>query len=71
MLLAAGRAESLYVIERLGENQWGYYQLTRLGHGRHEWLPVSRASYANRAIALFGHLAGLPQGTVPVWRDTP
>jgi hypothetical protein len=70
-LLAAGRAESLYVIERLDDNQWGYYQLTRLGHGRHDWLPVTRASYANRAIALFSHFAGLPQGAVPVWKDAP
>lgn len=70
-LLAAGRAESIYVVERLSEDQWGYYQLTRLGHGRHEWLPVTRASYANRAIALFSHFAGLPEGAVPMWREAP
>lgn len=67
-LLAAGKAESLYMFEQLAGDQWGYYQLTRLGHGPHDWLPVTRASYANRASALFRHIAGLPEAALPVWK---
>jgi hypothetical protein len=67
-LLPAGEAESLYFIERLADGDWGYYQLTRLGHGRLDWLAIPRASYANRANALFRHLAELPEGTLPIWQ---
>lgn len=68
-MLDAGRARTLYLFQHLDGEDWGYYQLTRLGHGRHEWLPVTRASYANRAIAVFRWFAGLPEDAMPVWRD--
>lgn len=68
-LLPAGQAESLYFIEHLAGGDWGYYQLTRLGHGRFDWLGVPRASYANRASALFRHFAELPEGALPTWDD--
>jgi len=68
-VLAAGRAQALYVFEQLDGEQWGYYQLTRLGHGAHDWLPVTRASYANRAQALFRWFAGLPEDALPPWKE--
>lgn len=68
-MLAAGRAQTLYLFQRLDGDQWGYYQLTRLGHGPFDWLPIGKASYANRAIAMFRWFAGLPEDAVPVWQD--
>jgi hypothetical protein len=68
-MLGAGKAQTLYVLQRLDGDQWGYYQLTRIGHGAHDWLPVSRGSYANRATAIFRWFAGLSEDALPVWRD--
>lgn len=68
-MLAAGRAESLYIFQQLAGDEWGYYQLSRIGHGKHDWLPVTAASYANWAIAIFRWFASLPEEAVPVWRD--
>lgn len=68
-MLAAGGAQTLYLFQHLDGDDWGYYQLTRLAHGRHDWLPVTPASYANRASALFRWFAQLPEDALPVWRD--
>lgn len=68
-MLPAGGARSLYLFQRLDGDDWGYYQLVRLGEGRHQWLPVGPASYANRAIALFRWFADLPEQAVPVWKN--
>lgn len=68
-VLGAGKAQTLYLLQRLEGGQWGYYQLTRIGHGAHDWLPVTRASYANRAGAIFRWFAGLAEDALPVWKD--
>lgn len=68
-MLAAGKAQTLYVFQQLVGDDWGYYQLSRIGHGAHDWLPVTDASYANRAGALFRWFGGLPEDALPVWRD--
>jgi hypothetical protein len=68
-MLDTGKAQTLYLLQQLEGGQWGYFQLTRIGHGPHDWLPVTRASYANRAIAIFRWFAGLPEDALPVWRD--
>jgi hypothetical protein len=68
-MLDAGKAQTLYVFQHLAGDQWGYYQLTRLGHGRHDWLPVTRASYANRAQAVFRWFAGLPEDVLTPWKE--
>jgi hypothetical protein len=73
-MLDAGGAETLYVFEHLltssdGKQQWGYYQLTRMGHGLHDWLPVGQASYANRMTSVFRFFTGLDEAELPVWKD--
>jgi hypothetical protein len=68
-VLDTGKAQTLYVFRHLEGDQWGYYQLTRLGHGRHDWLPVTHASYANRAQAVYRWFAGLPEDALTPWKD--
>jgi hypothetical protein len=73
-MLDVGEAQTLYIFERLqvdgsDAELWGYYQLTRLGHGLHDWLPVTEASYANRMSAVFRYFAGLSEDALPVSKD--
>jgi hypothetical protein len=62
-LFAPGTLQSVYFLDRLSpdEGVWGYYSLTRNAApmasslvGGHE------ASYLNRAVALYRHVAGIP-----------
>ena len=66
-MVPAGRSQSVYFFEQLDDDQWGYYCLARLGRGAHELLPISEASYANRASAVFRYFSGLGEDDLPVW----
>jgi hypothetical protein len=60
-LLAGGGIQSAYFLDRESDGVWNFYSLTRIGPTPPllSFL-VKPESYANRAVALFSHLAGLP-----------
>jgi hypothetical protein len=64
-VLDAGNAQTLYFFEHLHEKEWGYYQLSRIGTGLHEKLPIPEASYANRARAIYSHFARINIKNLP------
>lgn len=51
--------QSVTFLERLGPDVWGYYQITRAAAGASVLALGSEASYVNRSVALYRHLAGL------------
>jgi hypothetical protein len=57
--------QALHFLERLGPEEWGYYGLARTGAGASPLTGGREASYVNRAVALFRHLAGLPTDRGP------
>jgi hypothetical protein len=64
-LAGPGDLRSLYFLERWSTTEWGYYSLTGVGAGASALAVGHQASYVNRAIALFRHLAGLPTDQEP------
>ena len=57
-LFEPGELRALYVIERVEDSGWTYYSLS----GTAGASPLARghdASYVNRALALYAHVAGL------------
>ena len=62
-LFDAGAQRAMYVIEREAGDTWTYYQLARtppLVTGA-----ALKASYINRAVAVFRYIAGLPTDAAP------
>jgi hypothetical protein len=64
-LAGPGDLQALYFLERLAPGEWGYYGLARTGAGASPLTGGREASYVNRAVALFRHLAGLPTDRGP------
>jgi hypothetical protein len=67
-LFPPGALQSVYFLDRLSpdEDIWGYYSLTRIGRsGASSLLGGHEASYLNRAVALFRHVAGIPTDAEP------
>jgi hypothetical protein len=66
-LFGPGDLQSLYVLERLGANEWGYYSLTGVREGILSG--GNRASYVNRALSVYRHITGQPiDQKTPYWR---
>lgn len=66
-LAGPGDIQAVYFLSRSAPGFWDYYGLARTGAGASPFLEGHEASYVNRAVALFRHLAGLPtdQGPPP------
>lgn len=64
-LAGPGDLRFLYFIERWSTTEWGYYSLMGIGTGASRLTIGYQASYVNRAVALFRHLAGLPTDREP------
>jgi hypothetical protein len=60
-LFNPGDLRSLHFLEREGPGVWNYYGLAWAGETTASRLAVPQASYVNRAKALYGHFAGLPE----------
>jgi hypothetical protein len=60
-LFNPGDLQSLHFLERQAPNVWRYYGLAWAGETTASLLAVPKASYVNRAKALYGHFAGLPK----------
>jgi hypothetical protein len=61
-LFEAGALQSTILIVRRGPDRWGYYHALRAGEGASLLAVNGGASYANRMIALYRYVAGLPSG---------
>jgi hypothetical protein len=64
-LAGAGDLQAVYFLQRLAGEEWGYYSLVRTGAGASALAAGHAASYVNRAVAFFRHLAGLPAAQDP------
>ena len=64
-LFEPGQLRTAYVLERLAPGVWGFYSLTR-AQTASSLVPVGgEASYINRAVALYRHVAGIPTDQEP------
>jgi hypothetical protein len=67
-LFGPGDLQSLYVLERLGPEEWGYYSLTGVREGILSG-KGDRASYVNRALSIYQHITRQPvDQNTPFWR---
>ena len=64
-LFEPGALKSLYVVERRSPGVWGYYSLGLVGHGASGLAESYPSSFANRAAALYRHIAGIPTDREP------
>jgi hypothetical protein len=64
-LYAPGDLQTLYVIERRAPGQWNFYSLTRTRMASSMLPTGSEASYINRSVAFFRHVAGIPTDQEP------
>jgi hypothetical protein len=64
-LFDTGGLRTVYVIERRGPGVWNYYSLTRTRMASRLLPTGGEASYINRAVAFFRHVAGIPTDQEP------
>ena len=57
--------QSAEIIERISPGVWGVYLLTRTGDGASALAGSHEASYVNRTVAIYRHLAGIPTNAEP------
>jgi hypothetical protein len=70
-LFAEGEYRSLYFVERETGDTWRYYSLLRAPTPISLAVRSHRASYINRAAAIFRYVAGLPTDTEPPLAPKP
>ena len=58
-LFKPGELRALYVLERSAKDVWSYYSLTGTTAGTSPLAGGHEASYINRALALYGYIAGV------------
>ncbi len=59
-MFGPGDMQSVHFLTRTGPGLWSYYGLGRTGVAVGSLIGVQDASYANRALALYAHISGLP-----------
>lgn len=64
-LFEPGALQSVEYIAQVSPGVWGVYLLTRTGDGTSMLAGGHEASYVNRAVALYRHLAGIPTDREP------
>jgi hypothetical protein len=64
-LFRPGDLRTLYYLERSSPDAWGYYSLAGVDRGSNPAVQGREASYVNRAVAIFRHVAGLPTDQEP------
>jgi len=57
--------QSSYLLQRLGPGEWGYFSLSGSREPGMAFLLDRPASFKNRAVALFRHVADVPETAVP------
>jgi hypothetical protein len=64
-LYGPGDLQSVYFLERRSPIVWDYYSLTRAGAAANSIAKGHEASYVNRAVALYRHIAAIPTDQDP------
>ena len=64
-LFAPGALQSVKFFELVSPGVWGVYLLTRTGEGVRALAGGHEASYVNRAVAIYRHIAGIPTDEEP------
>jgi hypothetical protein len=64
-LYAPGDLQTLYIIERRALGLWNFYSLTRTRMASSLLPTGSEASYINRSVAFYRHVAGIPTDQEP------
>lgn len=64
-LFEPGALQSVTCVELISPGVWGVYLLVRTGEGTSALAIGRDASYVNRAVALYRHLAGIPTDEGP------
>jgi hypothetical protein len=64
-LFGPGDVQVVYFLERLSVDVWGYYSLLRTDTASNLLRGGHEASYINRAVAFYRHLAGIPTDRDP------
>jgi hypothetical protein len=64
-LFGPGDLRTDYFLDRLPGGGWGYYSLVRVGSGASRFAQGTYGAYANRMLALYRHMAGIPTDREP------
>lgn len=64
-LFEPGTLQSVEIVELVSPGVWGFYLLTRTGEGVGAFAGGHEASYVNRAVSIYRHLAGIPTDEEP------
>ena len=64
-LFEPGALQSIEFVDRVSPGVWGVYLLTRTDEGMSALAGGQEASYVNRAVAIYRHLARIPTDQEP------
>jgi hypothetical protein len=64
-VLHTGDLQSIYFLDRESEGIWRYYSIVRTGKSASRLIAGNDSSAFNRAVAVYRHLAGIPDNTEP------
>ena len=64
-LFHPGEMQSIYYLDRESEDVWRYYSMARTGKNASSLTVGHEASWINRAVAFFRHIAGIPTDQEP------
>jgi hypothetical protein len=64
-LFHPGEVQSIYFLDRESDNVWRYYGISRTGKNSNQLIKGNESSAANRAVAFYRHLAGIPTDQEP------
>jgi hypothetical protein len=57
--------QSIYFLDRESENVWRYYSIARTGKNANRLITGNESSAANRAVAFYRYLVGIPTDQEP------
>ena len=64
-LFHPGEMQSVYYLDRESDEVWRYYSMARTGKGASSLTVGHEASWINRSVAFFRHVAGIPTDQEP------
>jgi hypothetical protein len=64
-LFHPGEMQSIYYLDRESDDVWRYYSMSRTGKNASSLTVGHEASWINRAVAFFRHVAGIPTDQEP------
>ncbi len=64
-LFHPGEMQSIYYLDRESEEVWRYYSMARTGKRASSLIAGHEASWINRAVAFYRHIAGIPTDQEP------